>query len=82
VTAATLAAVAVVFAVMPPSPDAVGAPANLVWQFRIDSLAGNLLVWTVLTFGLGTLWTESARRAVAAAGAQNSMPLRAEMPAS
>jgi Probable cobalt transporter subunit (CbtA) len=82
VTAAAVAAVAVVFAAMPPSPDAVGAPANLVWQFRIDSLAGNLLVWTVLTLGLGVLWTESARRALAAAGGQNSMPLRAEMPAS
>jgi predicted cobalt transporter CbtA len=84
VTAAAVAAIAVVFAAMPPTPDSIGVPANLVWQFRIDSLAGNLLVWTVLSLGLGTLWTESARRAaaVAAAGDQNSMPLRAEMPAS
>jgi predicted cobalt transporter CbtA len=80
VTAVAVTAVAVVFAVMPPTPDTIGVPANLVWQFRIDSLAGNLLVWTVLTLGLGTLWTESARRAAAAA--QNSMPLSAEMPAS
>jgi predicted cobalt transporter CbtA len=82
VTAAAVAAVAVVFAAMPPTPDTIGVPANLVWQFRIDSLAGNLLVWTGLTLGLGTLWTESARRAAATAAAQNSMPLRAEMPAS
>jgi hypothetical protein len=84
VTAAAVAAIAVVLAAMPPTPDSIGVPANLVWQFRIDSLAGNLLVWTVLSLGLGTLWTESARRAaaVAATGDQNSMPLRAEMPAS
>ncbi|HKE75820.1 MAG TPA: CbtA family protein [Acidimicrobiales bacterium] len=82
VAAAGLVAAGVVFAAMPPSPDAVTAPANLVWQFRIDSLVGNLLVWTVLTLGLGTLWAEAQRRAAARAADQNSMPLRAEMPAS
>lgn len=81
VVAAGVVAAGVVFAAMPPSPDPVTAPANLVWQFRIDSLIGNLLVWTVLTLGLGVLWTEAQRRA-AGAPAQNSMPLRAEMPAS
>ncbi len=70
------------FAALPPSPDDVTAPANLVWQFRINSLTGNLLVWTVLTLGLGVLWTESARAAARAAAAQNSMPLSAETPAS
>ena len=51
-------------------------PANLVWQFRINSLTGNLLVWTLLTLGLGVLWSE------ARAAAQNSMPFKAEIPAS
>jgi predicted cobalt transporter CbtA len=81
ITAVVLAALvgfAVVFAALPPSPDEVTAPANLVWQFRINSLTGNLLVWTLLTLGLGVLWTESAR----ARAAQNSMPFIAEMPAS
>jgi predicted cobalt transporter CbtA len=84
VVGAGLAGAAVVFAAMPPSPDAVPVPANLVWQFRLDSLVGNLLVWTVLTLGLGVLWTEANRRtaAAAAAAAQNSMPFNAEMPAS
>jgi predicted cobalt transporter CbtA len=84
VVGAGLVGAAVVFAAMPPSPDAVTVPANLVWQFRLDSLVGNLLVWTVLTLGLGVLWTEANRRmaAAAAAEAQNSMPFSAEMPAS
>lgn len=79
--AAGLVAFGVLFAVMPASPDAIGVPANLVWQFRINSLTGNLLVWTLLTLGLGVVWTEAARRP-AAATAQNSMPFIAEMPAS
>jgi hypothetical protein len=72
------------FATLPPSPDAVGVPANLVWQFRLNSLTGNLLVWTLLTLGLGLVWTEAARSAARATGsaAQNSMPLSAEIPSS
>jgi len=67
----------VLFAALPSSPDEVTAPANLVWQFRLNSLTGNLLVWTLLTLGLGVLWSEAARTA-----AQNSMPFKAEIPAS
>jgi predicted cobalt transporter CbtA len=80
----TLFGFAVVGAALPPNPDAITAPANLVWQFRIDSLMGNLLVWTLLTLGLGVLWTESARARAATAqnGDQNSMPFKAEIPAS
>jgi predicted cobalt transporter CbtA len=79
VVATALAGFAVVFAIMPGSPDRIGVPANLVWQFRLNSLTGNLLVWTLLTLGLGVVWTEAARRPAAA---QNSMPLSAEIPAS
>lgn len=79
-TAAGLVASAGLFGGLPASPDAVDVPANLVWQFRLNSLTGNLLVWAVLTVGLGLLWTEAARRAAAAD--QNSMPLSAPMPAS
>jgi predicted cobalt transporter CbtA len=81
VAVAAVVAFAVMFAVLPSSPDPVDAPANLVWQFRINSLTGNLLIWTLLTLGLGVTWTEAAR-AAAAAPAQNSMPLSAEIPAS
>jgi predicted cobalt transporter CbtA len=89
---AGIVAFGVMFAALPPSPDVVGVPANLVWQFRLNSLTGNLLVWVLLTLGLGTVWTEAVRRAAAAApaaarteagaGAQNSMPFRAEIPPS
>lgn len=77
VVLAGLVGFGVLFAALPPSPDEVTAPANLVWQFRINSLTGNLLVWTLLTLGLGVLWSEAAR-----AAAQNSMPFKAEIPAS
>ena len=73
----------VLFAALPPSPDTVGVPANLVWQFRLNSLTGNLLVWTLLTLGLGVVWTEAARqRRATERAAQNSMPLSAEIPSS
>jgi predicted cobalt transporter CbtA len=86
-----LVAFAVLFAAMPASPDPVSVPANLVWQFRINSLTGNLLVWTLLTVGLGVVWAEAARRPAGspapttpgvAAAAQNSMPFSADTPAS
>jgi predicted cobalt transporter CbtA len=85
-----LVAFGVLFAALPPSPDTVGVPANLVWQFRLNSLTGNLLVWALLTLGLGLLWTEAARAAARApavaapapAAAQNSMPFSADTPAS
>ena len=91
VVAAGLVAFAVLFAAMPASPDAVAVPANLVWQFRLNSLTGNLLVWTLLTVGLGVVWTEAARRPAespaptgsgVADAAQNSMPFSADTPAS
>jgi predicted cobalt transporter CbtA len=85
VVAAGLVAFGVLFAALPPSPDTVGVPANLVWQFRLNSLTGNLLVWTLLTLGMGLVWTEAARsaaRATEPAAAQNSMPLSAKIPSS
>lgn len=91
IVGAGLVAFAVLFAAMPASPDSVGVPANLVWQFRINSLTGNLLVWTLLTVGLGVVWSESARRPAesraaarqgATEGAQNSIPFSADTPVS
>jgi predicted cobalt transporter CbtA len=100
VGASALVAVAVLLAVLPantdPIPEAV--PASLIWRFRVASLTGNLLLWTLLTVGFASLWAETARRrAPAAASAsaptpatppapagpdQNSMPFSAEMPSS
>ena len=44
-----------VLALLPPPPDEIGVPANLVWHFRLASLGGNLLLWLVLTLGFGLL---------------------------
>lgn len=91
VGAATVVALALLVALLPPNPDAIASdvPAALIWRFRIASLAGNMLLWSTLTVGLGALCAEAARRRVdaaaptgSAAEAQNSMPLRAEMPLS
>ena len=64
--AAVAAAVAVVFglalAVLPPAPDAVDAPATLIWRFRLASLGGGAVLWGVLTAGFGLALSEAARR--------------------
>jgi predicted cobalt transporter CbtA len=45
------------FVVLPGTPDAVTAPATLVWRFRIASLGGAALVWLVSGTVLGALLT-------------------------
>jgi predicted cobalt transporter CbtA len=61
----------VVCAALPPYSDAVDVPANLLWRFRIASLGGNLLLWSVLTvtFGMAAARRERALAAPAAAPA-------------
>jgi predicted cobalt transporter CbtA len=41
--------------VFPSSPDSIdpAVPAGLIWRFRLQSLGGSALVWTVLGLGLG-----------------------------
>lgn len=53
---------AVALAVLPPAPDPVDAPATLIWRFRLASLGGNALLWSVLTVGFGLLAMEATRR--------------------
>lgn len=62
VTLAVLVPFTVALALLPPAPDQIDAPATLVWRFRLASLAGNALLWTVLTIGVGLLAAEAARR--------------------
>ncbi len=62
VTLAVLAPIAVALALLPAAPDPVDAPATLIWRFRLASLGGNALLWTVLTIGVGLLAAEAARR--------------------
>lgn len=60
--AAVVAAVAVplglAFAVLPGAPDPITVPAKLLWAFRLASLGGNLLLWTVIVLGFGVLASE------------------------
>jgi len=46
------------FAVLPGAPDPITVPANLLWSFRLASLSGNLLLWTVIALGFGLLASE------------------------
>jgi predicted cobalt transporter CbtA len=58
-------------AALPPFHDPVDVPANLLWRFRIASLGGNLLLWSVLTvtFGAAAVRRERALAAPAPAPA-------------
>ena len=49
------ALVIVGWAALPGSPDAVGAPATLVWRFRLASLGGTTVFWAVTGTVLGWL---------------------------
>lgn len=53
VVAAYLFAITLAYLVFPANPDAIDAPATLIWHFRLDSLGGNALLWLVIgtTFG-------------------------------
>jgi predicted cobalt transporter CbtA len=57
VAAAWVVLVTVAFAVLPGSPDAVTAPATLIWRFRLASAGGALVLWGVTgaVFGLLSL---------------------------
>jgi predicted cobalt transporter CbtA len=57
----------VVCAALPPFPDPVDVPANLLWRFRIASLGGNLLLWSVLTAAFGTAAVRRERELTAGA---------------
>ena len=47
-------------AALPPYSDPIDFPANLLWRFRIATLGGNLLLWSVLavTFGAAAVRRE------------------------
>jgi len=67
VAASYLVVIGAAYLIFPSNPDAVDVPATLVWHFRLDSLAGNALLWFVMgtTFGwLGDRATTRASRPV------------------
>ena len=67
VALAVVVPLGVVCAVLPPFSDAVDVPANLLWRFRIASLGGNLLLWSVLTVGFGAAAARRERELAAPA---------------
>jgi predicted cobalt transporter CbtA len=61
----------IVLAALPPYRDPIEVPANLVWRFRIATLGGNLLLWSVLTMTFGAL---AVRRERELSGTVAAMP--------
>lgn len=60
VAAAYVATVGVAMVGLPPNPDPNAAPAQLVWSFRVASLGGALVFWTVTGLTLGWLLVRGA----------------------
>jgi predicted cobalt transporter CbtA len=62
--AAYAATLALVLVLLPGAPDPVNAPATVVWRFRMASLGGSLILWSVtgLVFGWLAWRTEAAAR--------------------
>jgi hypothetical protein len=56
---------------LPDNPDAVTVPADLLWSFRLASVAGQAAFWTVAgtVFGLLSVRSTAASGATAAAEA-------------
>jgi predicted cobalt transporter CbtA len=63
----------IVLAALPPFHDPINVPANMVWRFRIASLGGNLLLWSVLTTTFGAM---AVRRERELSGAAAEKPAR------
>jgi hypothetical protein len=61
-----LAVVSIAFAAFPPFTDKIGLSATLMWHFRLDSLAGNAALWSVLGLTLGGLVIPRPERTKAA----------------
>ena len=61
VAVAWIVLVAVGYMVLPGSPDAVRAPATLIWRFRLASAGGALVLWAVTGAVFGALSLMAAR---------------------
>jgi hypothetical protein len=63
VAAAWTLAVALIFTVLPDNPDPIEIPAGLLWDMRLASAGGQLLLWAVLGLAFGVLLERWVRRA-------------------
>jgi predicted cobalt transporter CbtA len=61
VAALYVALVTAALLLLPPSPDAVDAPATLIWRFRTTSLGGSALFWSVLGAAFGWMLVRAPR---------------------
>ncbi len=75
VAAGYLAAIAALYVAFPANPDAIDAPANLIWHFRLDSLAENALLWLVLGTAFGWLGDRAAAHAASRPPDHESVPV-------
>ncbi len=57
-----LLAITLAYLVLPANPDPIDAPANLIWHFRLGSLAGNALLWLVIGTMFGWLGDRAITR--------------------
>ena len=71
-TACYSAGLAAIFLALPGSPDAVDAPAQLVWRFRLASLGGLAAAWAVLALVAGTMLSRPSDPSVEAPAGQVS----------
>ena len=71
VAAAYVGLVVVGLVALPPNPDPLTAPAGLLWQFRLATVAGALALWSVTGTVLG--WLEV--RVAAVAGEPDRVPV-------
>lgn len=62
VAGAFVVLVAIGYVVVPGSPDAVTAPATLIWRFRLASAGGALTLWAVTGVVFGLLSLAAAKR--------------------
>jgi hypothetical protein len=60
-TGVLVATVALTF-VLPPNTDPITAPVTLMWQFRLLSIGGLLLLWGALSATFGILGEQASRR--------------------
>ena len=59
--AVLVAALALVFLVVPANPDQVSFPSTLLWEFRLTSLATSALLWAALGAAFGLLGERAVR---------------------
>lgn len=74
VAAAYLLVITLVYLVLPANPDPIDVPANLIWHFRLDSLAGNALLWLVIGTMFGWLGDRATARGALRLDSHESVP--------